>query len=44
MGLAIKIVRKNCNLAISVDTPRSAVAREAVKFGGLSKRCNWVEI
>jgi dihydropteroate synthase len=33
MGLAIKIVRENCNLAISVDTPRSAVAREAVKLG-----------
>jgi dihydropteroate synthase len=30
---AIKLVRKNCNLAISVDTPRSAVAREAIKLG-----------
>jgi dihydropteroate synthase len=30
---AIKIVRKNCKLPISADTPRSAVAREAIKLG-----------
>ena len=30
---AIKIVRKNCKLPISADTPRSAVAREAIKVG-----------
>ena len=33
MKRAVKIVRKNCNLAISADTPRSAVAREAVNVG-----------
>jgi dihydropteroate synthase len=33
MGRAIKIVRKNCKLPISADTPRSAVAREAIKLG-----------
>jgi dihydropteroate synthase len=30
---AIEIVRKNCKLPISADTPRSAVAREAIKLG-----------
>ena len=30
---AIRIVRRNCNLPISADTPRSAVAREAIKLG-----------
>ncbi len=30
---AIKIVRESCDLAISVDTPRAVVAREAVKLG-----------
>lgn len=33
MKRAVKIVRDNCNLAISADTPRSAVAREAVNLG-----------
>lgn len=33
MGRAINIVRKKCNLPISADTPRSAVAREAIKLG-----------
>ena len=30
---AIKIVRKNCSLPISIDTPRWSVAREAVNLG-----------
>ncbi|HEX5185814.1 MAG TPA: dihydropteroate synthase [Nitrososphaeraceae archaeon] len=30
---AIKIVRENCNLPVSVDTPRSIVAEEAIKMG-----------
>src|SRR5215216_1312076 len=30
---AVKIVRNNCNVAISADTPRSAVAKEAVDLG-----------
>lgn len=30
---AIRIVRKNSKLPISADTPRSAVAREAIKLG-----------
>jgi dihydropteroate synthase len=29
---AIRVIRKNCSLPISVDTPRSAVAREAVNL------------
>jgi dihydropteroate synthase len=33
MGRATNIVRKKCNLPISADTPRSAVAREAIKLG-----------
>lgn len=33
MKKAIKIIRKNCSLPISVDTPRSAVAREAINLG-----------
>ena len=32
MKRAVKIVRNNCNLSISADTPRSAVAREAVNL------------
>ena len=30
---AIKIIKDNCNLPISVDTPRSIVAEEAIKMG-----------
>jgi dihydropteroate synthase len=30
MKKAIRVIRKNCSLPISVDTPRSAVAREAI--------------
>jgi len=30
---AIKIVKENCNLPLSVDTPRSIVAEEAIKIG-----------
>ena len=30
---AIKIVTENCNLPVSVDTPRSIVAEEAIKMG-----------
>jgi dihydropteroate synthase len=33
MKRAVKIVRNNCNVAISADTPRSAVAKEAVNLG-----------
>lgn len=33
MTRAVKIVRNNCNVAISADTPRSAVAKEAVSLG-----------
>jgi dihydropteroate synthase len=33
MVRAIKIVKKNCSLPISIDTPRWAVAREAVTLG-----------
>jgi len=33
MKQAINIIRKNCNLPISIDTPRSAVAKEAIAFG-----------
>jgi dihydropteroate synthase len=33
MKQAINIVRKSCNLPISVDTPRSMVAKEAIAFG-----------
>jgi dihydropteroate synthase len=33
MKRAVKIVRNNCSLAISADTPRSAVAKEAVDLG-----------
>ena len=33
MKQAINIVRKNCNLPISIDTPRSRVAKEAIAFG-----------
>jgi dihydropteroate synthase len=33
MKRAVKIVRNNCNVAISADTPRSAVAKEAVSLG-----------
>ncbi|MGI8834271.1 MAG: dihydropteroate synthase [Nitrososphaeraceae archaeon] len=29
---AIRVIRKNCSLPISVDTPRSAVAREAINL------------
>lgn len=32
MKKAIRVIRKNCSLPISVDTPRSAVAREAIKL------------
>jgi dihydropteroate synthase len=32
MKKAIRVIRKNCSLPISVDTPRSAVAREAVNL------------
>jgi dihydropteroate synthase len=30
---AIRIVKKNCNLPLSIDTPRSSVAKEAVNLG-----------
>ena len=30
---AVKIIRKNCSLPISVDTPRWSVAREAINLG-----------
>jgi dihydropteroate synthase len=33
MKRAVKIVRNNCNVPISADTPRSAVAKEAVDLG-----------
>jgi dihydropteroate synthase len=33
MRQAINMVRKSCNLPISVDTPRSSVAKEAIIFG-----------
>lgn len=33
MKQAINIVRKSCNLPISIDTPRSRVAKEAIAFG-----------
>lgn len=33
MRQAINIVRKSCNLPVSVDTPRSSVAKEAIIFG-----------
>lgn len=33
MKQAIKVIKNNCDLPISVDTPRSAVAREAIKLG-----------
>jgi dihydropteroate synthase len=33
MKQAINIVRKSCNLPISIDTPRSRVAKEAITFG-----------
>jgi dihydropteroate synthase len=33
MKQAIDVVRKSCNLPISVDTPRSRVAKEAIAFG-----------
>ena len=33
MKQAINIVRKSCNLPISIDTPRSRVAKEAIIFG-----------
>jgi dihydropteroate synthase len=32
MKKAIRVIRKNCSLPISVDTPRSAVAREAINL------------
>lgn len=32
MKKAIRVVRKNCSLPISVDTPRSAVAKEAINL------------
>lgn len=32
MKKAISVIRKNCSLPISVDTPRSAVAREAINL------------
>lgn len=33
MKYAIAAVKKGCNLPISIDTPRSEVAKEAVKYG-----------
>jgi dihydropteroate synthase len=33
MKYAIAAVRKGCNLPISIDTPRSEVAKEATKYG-----------
>lgn len=33
MKQAVKVIKNNCNLPISVDTPRSAVAKEAIKLG-----------
>jgi dihydropteroate synthase len=33
MKKAIDTIRKSCNLPISVDTPRSMVAKEAITFG-----------
>ena len=33
MKQAINIVMKSCNLPISIDTPRSRVAKEAIAFG-----------
>lgn len=33
MKRAVEIVRNNCNIAICADTPRSAVAKEAVGLG-----------
>jgi dihydropteroate synthase len=33
MVRAVKIIRKNCSLPISVDTPRWSVAREAINLG-----------
>ena len=33
MELAIKAVKSSCELPVSVDTPRSSVAKEAVEFG-----------
>lgn len=33
MKQAINIVRRSCNLPISIDTPRSRVAKEAIAFG-----------
>jgi dihydropteroate synthase len=33
MKQAINIVRKSCNLPISIDKPRSRVAKEAIAFG-----------
>ena len=33
MKQAVNIVRKSCNLPISIDTPRSRVAKEAIAFG-----------
>jgi dihydropteroate synthase len=32
MKKAIRVIRKNCSLPISVDTPRSAVAKEAINL------------
>jgi dihydropteroate synthase len=32
MKKAIRVIRKNCSLPISVDTPRSAVARDAINL------------
>jgi len=33
MKYAIAAVKKGCNLPISIDTPRSEVAKEAIKYG-----------
>lgn len=33
MKLAVKAVKSSCNLPVSVDTPRSSVAKEAITFG-----------
>jgi len=33
MELAVKAVKSSCDLPVSVDTPRSSVAKEAITFG-----------
>jgi len=33
MSHAIRIIKKNCNLPISIDTPRAVVAKEAIGLG-----------